>query len=49
MHFLGKYGKNYGTKEEFAFRQQIFSANYHKVMNHNMMHAAEAGYTMGIN
>jgi len=49
MHFLGKYGKNYGTKEEFAFREKIFAANYHKVMNHNMMLADKAGYTLGIN
>jgi cathepsin F len=48
MHFLGKYGRNYASKEEFAERKAIFSANYHKVMHHNMMHG-NSGYTLTIN
>ena len=48
-HFLAKYGKSYATKEEFEYRMEIFLHNYHKIMNHNMMHAAEHGFHMAIN
>jgi C1A family cysteine protease len=47
--FLGQYGQNIGTKEEYAMRFQIFSQNYHKIMHHNMMQAETKGYTMAMN
>jgi Cathepsin propeptide inhibitor domain (I29) len=49
MNFLAKYGKNYATYEQFAERELIFAGNYYKVMNHNMMLAADEGYTMALN
>jgi C1A family cysteine protease len=47
--YIAKYGKNFGTKEDYAMRLSLFSENYHKVMHHNMMDAHTSGYTMEIN
>lgn len=47
LHFLGKYGRNYASKDEFNERKAIFAANYHKVMHHNMMNGN--GYTLAVN
>ena len=48
-HFIAKYGKRYGTKEEYNYRKKIFIKNYHAVMDHNTMNAEEHGYTKRIN
>ena len=44
--FVGKYNKNYLTKEEFAARQAIFDANVARIAAHD---AVGSGYTLGIN
>jgi C1A family cysteine protease len=48
-HYLAKYGKNYGTKEDMQVRQQLFANTYHDVMNHNMFKVKDTGYTKTIN
>jgi hypothetical protein len=48
-HFIAKYGKRYGTKEEYLYRLKIFIQNYHIVMNHNFMSANEMGFDMELN
>lgn len=47
LNYLAKYGKNYATKEELAYRFEIFSTNYHRVMQHNMQN--EETHSLGIN
>jgi hypothetical protein len=47
QNYLSKFGRNFGTKEEYTFRQQIFSANYHKVMSHNMQN--KNGHSLEMN
>ena|ERR1700733_13343723 len=46
---MNKYGKRYGTKEEYLFRLKKFIENYHIVMDHNSIHADEDGFTMELN
>ena len=48
-HFINKYGKRYGTKEEYEFRLKIFIENYHLVMDHNTVEADSAGFHMALN
>jgi len=36
IKFIVKHRKRYGTKEEYAFRLNVFSANLEKINNHNM-------------
>ena len=36
-HYINKFGKRYGTKEEYEYRLKIFIENYHIVMDHNTM------------
>ena len=48
-HFINKFGKRYGTKQEYEYRLKIFIENYHTVMDHNIIYADEAGFTMGLN
>lgn len=38
--YVQKYGKSYGTKEEFQFRQAKFAANLEKINGHNAQNAA---------
>ena len=47
LKFVARYGRNYGTKEEYAFRLEIFTQNKAKIDAHN----AEEGQTstVGIN
>jgi len=45
---LAKYGKSYTSKDDYGHRFEIFAANYHRVMNHNMMNSEE-GHWLGIN
>jgi len=33
--FLNKYGRNFGTKEEYIFRLEIFTKNYDIIKNFN--------------
>jgi cathepsin L len=47
--FLAKHGKNYGTKEEMALRENLFSATYHDVMHHNMFETEKTGITKEVN
>lgn len=47
--FAAKYGKSYGTKAEFNYRQGVFMDNYHKIMHHNMMNSEEEGFNMELN
>ena len=47
-HFIGKYGKRYGTVEEYNYRLKIFKENYHIVMDHNTMND-DSGFTMELN
>ena len=48
-HFLNKYRKSYGTKEEFDYRLKVFMENYHRIMNHNMMNTEDEGWFMRMN
>ena len=48
-HFIAKYGKRYGTKDEYKYRKNIFIENYHQVMNHNSMNSLEQGFTKALN
>lgn len=48
-NYISKFHKSYASKDEYNERFQVFSANYHKIMSHNMMNAAKLGYTMSIN
>ena len=47
-HFINKFGKSYGTKEEYLFRLKIFIETYHDVMDHNTMNEL-SGYKKGLN
>lgn len=48
-NFLAKYQKSYSNMEEYEMRLQAFAANYHFVMNHNMMNTDGSGHTVAIN
>ena len=48
QNYLAMHGRNYASKEEYNERHAIFSANYHKVMHHNMMHGS-SGYFLEMN
>jgi len=47
MKFVSKYGKSYGTKEEFEFRSQQFKQNFAKVHMNNARN--DVTYRLGIN
>jgi hypothetical protein len=47
-HYLAKYGKNYGTKEDYNKRLEVFKNNYHIIMHHNMMNREDEGFAMAI-
>jgi len=49
QNYLAKYHKSYATHEEYLFRLNVFSANYHDIMNHNMLLAGTEGFTKAIN
>ena len=48
-HFIAKYGKSYGTKEEYNFRLQHFLENYKMIQDHNAQNSEEHGFFMGLN
>jgi len=35
IRYVAKFGKSYGTKEEFAFRSEIFKKNYARILEEN--------------
>lgn len=47
MSYLTRFGKTYGTKEEFDFRKAIYEENMAKIQAHNAANASE--FTMGEN
>ena len=47
-HHMAKYHRSYGTKEEFNYRLQVFSQNYHKIMTHNM-NPDNGSFSMAVN
>jgi hypothetical protein len=47
-NYLAKYRKSYATKSEYNHRLQVFTNNYHTIMNHNMVNAVGEGFTMGV-
>ena len=47
MKFLSKYGKSYGTKEEFEFRSKLFKQNLSKVAMNNARN--DVTYRLGLN
>lgn len=47
MKFVAKYGKNYGTKEEFEFRAKLFKQNLAKVSMNNARN--DVTYRLGLN
>ena len=48
-HYIAKYGKSYGTKEEYQFRLQQFLESYKLIMTHNAENSADHGFFMGLN
>jgi hypothetical protein len=48
-HFIAKYGKRYGTKEEYLYRLNLFIRSYHEVMDHNLMASEDEGYSKALN
>jgi hypothetical protein len=38
--YIAKYHKSYATKEEYNYRLNVFTENYHNIFNHNMMNSA---------
>ena len=47
--YIARFGKSYGTKEEYNFRLQQFLENYHLVQSHNAENASDHGFFMGLN
>lgn len=47
--YIAKFGKSYGTKEEYNFRLQNFLESYEFIMTHNTENASEQGFFMGLN
>ena len=47
VNFIGKYQKQYATKEEFLQRMEVFKASLMKVQEHNSK--IGASYRLGIN
>lgn len=45
--YVTKYGKSYGTKEEFEFRAEIFKSNLEHIANRNSQN--DLTYTLGVN
>jgi len=48
-HYIAKFGKSYGTKEEYNFRLQQFITNFNIVNSHNAENAIDHGFFMGLN
>jgi cathepsin L len=48
QHFISKYGRSYGTKEEYTYRLELFTSFYHRAMLHNMLKADTLGFTLGV-
>ncbi len=46
LKFVARYGRNYGTKEEFSFRLATFIENKKKIEEHNSQNTSS---TTGIN
>ena len=46
INFVSEHHRSYGTKEEYEYRLELFTATLKKIENHN---AEETGFTMGIN
>ena len=47
IRYVAKYGKSYGTKEEFAFRAEIFKKNIARIVEENLN--SKNTFTVGIN
>jgi KDEL-tailed cysteine endopeptidase len=47
IRYVAKFGKSYGTKEEFAFRSEIFKKNLARIAEENSKN--ENTFTVGIN
>ena len=47
MRFVSKFGKSYGTKEEYDFRSQQFKINLSRVSMNNARN--DVGYKLGLN
>ena len=48
-NFIAKFGRSYGTREEYKYRLGVFVKNYKKIMQHNMMNSEEEGFHMSLN
>jgi C1A family cysteine protease len=46
INFIAKYRRSYGTKEEYAYRLELFSKVYEQIQAHD---AEASGYELGIN
>ena len=46
---ITKFGRRYGTKEEYYYRLGVFTTMYHKIAHHNAKNAETEGFTMGLN
>lgn len=48
-NFIAKYGRSFGTKQEYHHRLGVFMKNYKKIVAHNMNNSEEEGYFMSLN
>lgn len=48
INYIGKYQKQYSTKEEFTYRMQVFAENAATIDNHNSQNSGSS-YRMGLN
>jgi hypothetical protein len=39
VKYIAKYHKSYATKEEYNYRLDVFTQNYHEIFTHNMMNS----------
>lgn len=47
INYVSEFGRTYGTKEEYAYRLQVFAQNWEDLVSHNSQN--DAGYFKAIN
>ena len=47
--FMMKHGRNYATKEEYAYRFTVFVSMYNRIKTHNAKFVDEMGFEMEVN
>jgi len=49
VEHIYKYGLEYASAHEYLYRLEVFTENYAYVLDHNLKHASEDGFTMTLN